>query len=92
VYFFAYYDRGLAAHLVLDRKMATGAQRKRAWRARQVEKFRAEHPDFDPSDGMSALMLRALPAPVVQNPLTLPVAELPTAEYAERLLGKLDDE
>jgi hypothetical protein len=43
-------------------------------------------------DATTVLLARALPPSPVLKPLALPVAGLPTAEYAERLLGKLDDE
>ena len=39
-------------HLVLDADQV-GAERKRAWRARQVEKFLVEHRHSDPNDPTS---------------------------------------
>jgi hypothetical protein len=45
--------------LLGDRPM-TGAERKRKWREREREKRKLELP-FDPTDGMAALMARALP-------------------------------
>jgi hypothetical protein len=46
-------------HFLGDRP-TTGAERKRKWREREREKRKLELP-FDPTDGMAALMARALP-------------------------------
>jgi hypothetical protein len=45
---------------LLGDRPTTGAERKRKWREREREKRKLELP-FDPTDGMAALMARALP-------------------------------
>jgi hypothetical protein len=48
---------------LLGDRPTTGAERKRAWRERQREKFRREYPNFDPgADATSVLMARSLPS------------------------------